>query len=76
MHSFTPPDGVEQVRIDKNTWLPADDSCPEDYNLAFLNGTVPSSTCSHMGGEAPQGLLQKIFGSGDNKQPQPTTPPQ
>jgi len=28
-----------------------------------------------MGGEAPQSLIQKIFGSGD-KQPQPTTPPQ
>jgi penicillin-binding protein 1B len=76
MHSFSAPDGVEQVRIDKNTWLPADDSCPEDYSIAFLNGTVPASTCSHMGGEAPQGLLQKIFGGGDNKQPQPTTPPQ
>jgi penicillin-binding protein 1B len=75
MHSFSPADGVQLVRIDKNTWLPADDSCPEDYNLAFLDGTVPASTCSHMGGEAPQGLLQKIFGSGD-KQPQPTTPPQ
>jgi penicillin-binding protein 1B len=75
MHSFSAPDGVQLVRIDKNTWLPADDSCPEDYNLAFLDGTVPASTCSHMGGEAPQSLIQKIFGSGD-KQPQPTTPPQ
>ena len=75
MHSFSPTDGVQLVRIDKNTWLPADDSCPEDYNLAFLDGTVPASTCSHMGGEAPQSLIQKIFGGGD-KQPQPTTPPQ
>ena len=75
MHSFSAPDGVQLVRIDMNTWLPADDSCPEDYNLAFLDGTVPASTCSHMGGEAPQSLIQKIFGSGD-KQPQPTTPPQ
>jgi penicillin-binding protein 1B len=75
MRPFSPTDGVQLVRIDKNTWLPADDSCPEDYNLAFLDGTVPASTCSHMGGEAPQSLIQKIFGSGD-KQPQPTTPPQ
>jgi len=75
MHGFSAPDGVEQVRIDKNTWLPADDSCPEDYNLAFLNGTVPSSTCSHMGGEAPQNIFQKIFGGGE-KQPAPATPPQ
>jgi penicillin-binding protein 1B len=75
MRPFSPTDGVQLVRIDKNTWLPADDSCPEDYNLAFLDGTVPASTCSHMGGEAPQSLIQKIFGSGD-KQPQPTAPPQ
>jgi penicillin-binding protein 1B len=75
MRPFSPTDGVQLVRIDMNTWLPADDSCPEDYNLAFLDGTVPASTCSHMGGEAPQSLIQKIFGSGD-KQPQPTTPPQ
>jgi penicillin-binding protein 1B len=75
MRPFSPPDGVQLVRIDKNTWLPADDSCPEDYTIAFLDGTVPASTCSHMGGEAPQSLIQKIFGGGD-KQPQPTTPPQ
>ncbi len=74
MRPFSPTDGVQLVRIDKNTWLPADDSCPEDYNLAFLDGTVPASTCSHMGGEAPQSLIQKIFGG--DKQPQPTTPPQ
>jgi penicillin-binding protein 1B len=74
MHSFSPTDGVQLVRIDMNTWLPADDSCPEDYNLAFLDGTVPASTCSHMGGEAPQSLIQKIFGG--DKTPQPTTPPQ
>jgi penicillin-binding protein 1B len=75
MQGFSAPDGVQQVRIDKSTWLPADDSCPEDYNLAFLDGTVPASTCSHMGGEAPQNIFQKIFGGGE-KQPPPTTPPQ
>jgi penicillin-binding protein 1B len=75
MHGFSAPDGVQQVRIDKITWLPADDSCPEDYNLAFLNGTVPGSTCSHMGGEAPQNIFQKIFGGGE-KQPPPATPAQ
>ena len=48
MKPFSGPDGVEQVRIDKNTWLPADDSCPDDYSLAFLDGTVPANTCSHM----------------------------
>jgi len=40
------------VRVDKNTWLPADDTCPQDYYIAFLDGTVPNSTCSHMGAGA------------------------
>jgi len=109
MKAFSAPDGVEVVRIDKNTWLPADDSCPDDYSLAFLNGTLPANTCSHMS-ETPQNILQglfpngapntnatitpqsastpeptepkkknileKIFGGGDNKQPQPASPPQ
>jgi penicillin-binding protein 1B len=63
MKPFSAPDGVEVVRIDKNSWLPADDSCPDDYILAFLNGTVPSSTCSHMN-EAPQNILQGPFPNG------------
>ena len=75
MKSFSAPDGVQVVSIDRNTWLPADSTCPEDYSLAFLNGTVPANTCSHMS-EAPQNILEKIFGIGGNKQPQPATPPQ
>jgi penicillin-binding protein 1B len=77
MHSFTPPDGVHLVRVDKNSWLPADDSCPEDYTMAFLDGTIPTNTCSHMGGESSQTLIQKIFGIGGNKQspPTPSSPP-
>ena len=77
MHSFSAPDGVEQVRIDKNTWLPADDSCPDDYNLAFLDGTVPSNTCSHAGSESPLTAIKNFFGFGSGDKPaQPATPPQ
>ena len=77
MHSFSAPDGVEQVRIDKNTWLPADDSCPEDYNLAFLDGTVPANTCSHAGSESPLTAIKNFFGFGSGDKPaQPATPPQ
>ncbi len=76
MHSFSPPDGVQIYRIDKNTWLPADDSCPDDYTLAFLEGTAPGNTCSHLGGESPLSVIKKIFGFGGSK-PQPLpTPPQ
>src|SRR5206468_13014143 len=55
MKPFTVPEGVHQVRIDKNTWLPADETCPQDYYIGFLDGTVPNSTCSHMG--AGSGLM-------------------
>ena len=74
MKSFSAPSGVQSVRIDKNTWLPADDSCTNDYYIAFLDGTLPQSTCSHMG-ETPQNFLQKMFGLGGHSDlPQPATP--
>ncbi|MDP9039979.1 MAG: transglycosylase domain-containing protein [Acidobacteriota bacterium] len=60
MKPFTAPSGVQTVRIDKTTWLPTDDSCPQGYAVAFLDGTVPSSTCSRMG-QTPQSVLQGLF---------------
>ncbi len=68
MTSFTAPSGVSTVRLDKNTNLPADASCPNDYTAAFLNGTAPQGTCSRMS-ESPQSLIQKIFGSTSSDQP-------
>lgn len=63
MKAFSAPEGVEEVRIDKNTWLPADDTCPEDYYFAFLDGTIPGNTCSHMGTSA-QTLMQGLAATG------------
>jgi penicillin-binding protein 1B len=63
MKPFTAPSGVEVIRVDKNTWLPADDGCPEDYSVAFLNGTIPGNTCSHMG-NSPQTLIQGLLPNG------------
>ena len=81
MKSFSPQDGVQVIPVDKNTWLPADDSCPEDYTLAFLDGTVPSNTCSHMGA-SPQTLIQGLLSNSGNSpngtpaaQPQDATEP-
>ena len=48
VHDFTKPDGVQNVRIDTASHLPADSTCPHDITLAFLDGTVPSGTCSSM----------------------------
>jgi penicillin-binding protein 1B len=64
MKGFSTPSGVTVERIDKNTWLPADDSCPTDYYIGFLDGTLPSSTCSHMG-ESPRTLMQGLFPHGE-----------
>ena len=62
MKPFSPPDGVELLRIDRATNLIADDSCPSDsFSAAFLLGAAPQSTCSHMG-EDSQSLGSKIFG--------------
>jgi penicillin-binding protein 1B len=64
MKGFTAPEGVELIPVDyKNTWLPADASCPEDLSFAFLDGTVPNSTCSHMGA-SPQTVMQGLFPNG------------
>jgi len=71
----TPPDGVHIAPIDKNTWLRTDDTCPNGYAIAFLDGTAPQNTCSRMG-ESPQSLIQGLFGGGNNgQQPNSTSPP-
>lgn len=77
MTSFTAPSGITTARIDKATNLLADPSCPDDFTAAFLDGTVPLDTCSHMG-ENQQNFLQKLFGGGERSGPLPsvsTTPP-
>jgi penicillin-binding protein 1B len=74
MKPFSPPDGVEVLRIDRATDLVADDSCPSDsVSAAFLVGTAPQSTCSHMG-EDSQTLGNKIFGLFGGKSDKPVAP--
>jgi len=74
MRSFTSPSGVNVYRLDKNTNLIADDTCPNDYSAAFLDGTQPASTCSQMGSDQ-RGLFQKIFGIGESNPAQPQAVP-
>jgi penicillin-binding protein 1B len=61
-NNFTPPEGVDIVKIDKVSNLLSDDSCPDSYEAAFLSGTAPSETCDHPAEH--KNLLQKIFGLG------------
>jgi penicillin-binding protein 1B len=63
MKPFSPPDGVEVIRVDRASNLIADDTCPNDsFSAAFLVGTAPQTTCSHMG-EDSQTLGSRIFGA-------------
>jgi penicillin-binding protein 1B len=74
MKAFSPPSGVEVKRIDRATSLVADDSCPNDtFSAAFLSGTAPQSTCSHMG-EDSQSLGSRIFGFFGGKSDNPNAP--
>ena len=61
-HEFTPPPGVEIVKIDRATNLLSDASCPDGYDAAFLAGTAPTDTCDHPPDH--RNILQKIFGLG------------
>ena len=64
-NSFTPPDGVQMVTIDKATSLPADAGCSgETYEAAFVEGTVPMETCSRSSAQDHRNFFQKIFGGG------------
>ena len=75
MKPFSPPEGVEVLRIDRTTDLIADDSCPSDtFSAAFLLGAAPQTTCSHMG-EDSQSLGSKIFGLFGGKPNNPSAPP-
>ena len=66
---FPVPQGINLVKLDKNTNLLADQTCPEDYYAAFLDGTAPTNTCSHPNGDQ-RNLFQKIFGLGGPPQQQ------
>lgn len=66
---FPIPQGVNLIKLDKNTNLLADQTCPDDYYAAFLDGTAPHNTCSHPF-EDQRNFFQKIFGLGGTPQEQ------
>jgi penicillin-binding protein 1B len=66
---FVPPPGLVQVKLDSNTNLLADASCPNDCMATFLDGTQPTDTCDHSNGDQ-RNLFQRIFGLGKK----PATP--
>jgi penicillin-binding protein 1B len=70
---FQVPNGVSIVRIDKATNLLADASCPNDVNVAFLDGTAPTQTCDETAGDQ-RSVFQKIFGIGNQATVSPGSP--
>jgi penicillin-binding protein 1B len=77
VHEFTKPEGVTNVRIDRVTNLPADESCPSTYIAAFLDGTIPTGTCSRMSDPSQNVIEQMLSGTdpSDSTDPnQPDTP--
>lgn len=63
------PEGVNVYRIDKATNQLADQTCPgSSFSVAFLEGTQPQNTCSHMGDNG-QTLMDKLFGTGVSSTP-------
>jgi penicillin-binding protein 1B len=82
MHDFTKPDGVTNIRIDRVTNLPADDTCPNDFTSAFLDSTIPSGTCSRMSDSGQSIVNQVLNGTPTPQDPNavpyssnPNTPP-
>ncbi len=73
MKGFTKPNGVTEVQIDKVTNLPADETCPQTYRAAFLDGTIPAGTCSKMADSNQTILDQMLNGVAP---PTPETMPQ
>ena len=68
---FSAPDGVQNFRLDRETNLLADSSCPRDYIVAFLDGTAPQSTCSRMS-QSPQSFVHDLLnGTSPAVTPQP-----
>jgi penicillin-binding protein 1B len=63
-NEFRAPDGVAVEKIDKVSNLLSDETCPDSYDAAFLDGTAPTVTCDHPADH--RNLLQKIFGLGKN----------
>ncbi len=76
MRSLLPaPEGVQILRINRGTNLPADETCPGDsYAAAFLIGTAPQGTCSRMGQDTST-LGNLLNSNGEGTPPtEPATP--
>lgn len=58
---FTAPAGVVTLSIDKVTDQIATPACPDDYTMAFIEGTQPTQTCEQTTADH-RNFFQKLFG--------------
>lgn len=66
---FSAPAGVVQLSIDKITNQIATPACPDDYVMAFIEGTQPTQTCEQATADH-RNFFQKVFGM----EPKPAPP--
>ena len=67
---FSAPTGVVQLSIDKVTNTVATPACPNDYVMAFIDGTQPTQTCEQSAADH-RNIFQKIFGMEAKPNPPP-----
>ncbi len=67
---FSAPAGVVQLSIDKVTDQVATPACPDDYIMAFIEGTQPTQTCEQATADH-RNVVQRLFGM----EPKPAPPP-
>lgn len=65
---FSAPAGVVQLSIDKVTNQIATPACPDDYVMAFIEGTQPTQTCEQATADH-RNFFQKVFGMEPKPQP-------
>lgn len=70
---FVPPSGVVEVKLDKVTNLLSNETCPQGYAAAFLDGTQPTDTCDHPNLDQ-RNIFQKLFGLGGDRPAGPSLP--
>ena len=81
---FRAPEGIEFVRIDSTSHLPANAACSETYTESFITGTVPAMMCPLHGnnpftraakgiGDAIGGFFGRLFTSKPDTPAAPST---
>jgi penicillin-binding protein 1B len=61
---FTRPPGVEIARIDPESLLLANPSCPETFEEAFISGTAPTSYCPLHGFRISEAVQEGVTQAG------------